>query len=208
MIATEVELRGPLTEQQASYLLGLAAAANAPIAQQARLFLDYSTFLEGVAERKSDIRLRRTNGMLEAIVKVGAFGGAARKEASVKIDDTFEAATNMYALLGFTKAMAGDRRISRFMLGDIEVSVTEVRYVPDTGVIWGLFYEVEWMGRAESVEEATQKLQDFISTHALDTFNAAAWADFSIKMNNEPNTIYEHGVSDVRILDAVGQKAA
>lgn len=208
MIATEVELRGPLTEQQAAYLLDLAAKADANVNRQWRLFLDYSTFLEGVAERKSDIRLRRTNGMLEAIVKVGQFGGAARKEAAVKIDDTFEAATNLYALLGFTKAMAGDRRISRFDLGEIEVCVTEVRYVPDTGVIWGLFYEVEWMGKNETVEQATQKLQEFIAAHGLDTFDANAWADFSIAMNSEPNTVYEHGMTDVRIFNGVGQLAA
>lgn len=65
----EVELRGPLDEISHKKLLQYLETNGKLADRQSRFLIDYSTFLEGIGGRKSDIRLRVTNGRVELIVK-------------------------------------------------------------------------------------------------------------------------------------------
>ena len=66
----EVEVRGPLAEQQPAHIEEYLKKYGTFIGEKKRVLIDYSFFLkgEGIAERTRDIRLRATNGVPEKIV--------------------------------------------------------------------------------------------------------------------------------------------
>lgn len=95
--------------------------------KQSRFVVDYSTFLEGIGERKSDIRLRVMNGKIELIVKKGKFGGFAREEASVFLDESdLRNAFVFMALLGFKKGVTALRGIERYEADGVEFAIQDV----------------------------------------------------------------------------------
>ncbi len=76
----EVELRGPLPEPAYQKIMQTLTSLGGVVKKQNRFLLDYSTFIEGIGERKLDVRVRKTNGKPEIIVKKGKFGGTSREE--------------------------------------------------------------------------------------------------------------------------------
>src|SRR2546423_3571141 len=114
-VTVEVELRA-LVENDAALgaLLSDRATAGVPVDRQNRFLIDYSTFLEGIGERKRDIRARVTNGVREIIVKIGAFGGKSRLESSVEVNATTQDLLTTMSYMGFTKGVAAIRVIERF----------------------------------------------------------------------------------------------
>src|SRR6266404_5944073 len=112
----EVELRGPLNEIAYENLISVLNEKGILIKKQNRFLLDYSTFLEGIGERKLDVRVRITNGKVEIIVKKGKFGGTSREEVSIFPEgESFETTLKLMSLLGYNKAVACDRRIIRYV---------------------------------------------------------------------------------------------
>ncbi len=197
----EVELRGPLDEMSHEKLLKYLEINGKLVDKQSRFLVDYSTFLEGIGERKSDIRVRVTNGQAELIVKKGKFGGHSREEASVfvKGNDLKRALFFMF-LLGYKKGVAADRGIVRYEIDGIEIAIQDVRICGKPGKIHSRFFEAEIMADSDSENEAKKKIKEFLSGRGLKIFEENDWYDYVKTLNKEANGVFEYGKDDLDLV--------
>lgn len=160
-----------------------------------RVFIDYSTFLEGIGERKMDIRTRVTNGEVELIVKAGSFGGGARTEASVFVaGNNLKNALQFMGALGYKKGVLGVRKIYTYQYEDIEIALQEVVECEGSVIkekIWGAFAEFEIMTHEAGKDEALERIHSFISSLHLTVFTDEQWYSFVKKMNQEANGVFD-----------------
>lgn len=197
----EVELRGPLDEISYNKLLQYLNKNGQLVGKQSRFLVDYSTFLEGVGERRSDIRLRVTNGRVELIVKKGKFGGHSREEASVFVEgNDLGKALSFMALLGYKKGVAADRGISRYLIDGIEIAIQDVRTYGKPGKIHSRFFEAEIMADIDSEEKAKNKIKDFLAGKGLKIFEENEWYDYIKILNREANGVFEFGKDDIGLV--------
>lgn len=204
-MAKEIELRARLGPDQFSALQNELRAANG-YTEQRRCFIDYSTFIEGIGERKLDVRIRVTNGMPEIAVKKGQFGGAVREEALLPFEDArLEHALSVMALLGYTKGVAGGRRIYRGRIGDVEVALQEVLSFNNPSVIGEQFVEAEYVGASDNESEGVRTVTQFLSTRRIEPFSVDAWNEFVRALNESLNGVYEHGQTPTEIIRKLGQ---
>ncbi|HEY9702700.1 MAG TPA: hypothetical protein V6C58_09655, partial [Allocoleopsis sp.] len=104
----EVEMRGSLDKSMIPTLVAKILSDGEFVQRKERVLIDYSTCLpeQGIEGRKLDIRLRNTNKLSEIILKTGAWGGSdARREYSVKTNDSFDTLVQIYKLLGLNKGV-------------------------------------------------------------------------------------------------------
>jgi adenylate cyclase class IV len=189
----EVELRGPLNKKDYRNLLTILKSKGQLMKKQQRLLLDYSTFLEGIGERKLDVRVRITNRNVEIVVKKGKFGGTSREEASIfPEDNSIENTLKLMSLLGYNKAVACDRSIERYMVDDIEVAIQDVNCFSQPGTIHSRFFEAEIMVDEEGKDIAIEKIRDFLSIHNLKEFTETEWYDYVAKINKEANGVFDY----------------
>ncbi|MCK5475378.1 MAG: hypothetical protein KAI71_02240 [Candidatus Pacebacteria bacterium] len=194
----EVELRGPLDENSYKVLLNHLEKNGKLLVKQNRFFIDYSTFLEGISKRKSDIRFRITNGKVELIVKKGEFGGYSREEVSVFIEkDDIKNALMFMSLLGYKKGIAGNRGIVRYMIDGIEIAIQDVRKCKDPKEIYSRFFEAEIMANAESGQEAKNKILKFIEDLSLNIFKKEEWYEYCRNLNIKANGVFDYEKDDI-----------
>ncbi len=194
----EVELRGLLDEETYKELLKYLETNGKLVVKQSRFIIDYSTFLEGVGERKSDIRLRVTNGHVELIVKKGKFGGHSREEASVFVEgNDVRKALSFMALLGYKKGVAADRGIVRYLIDGIEIAIQDVRIYGKPCKVHSRFFEAEIMADKNGEEGAKNKIRGFLDSRGLQIFEESEWYDYIKILNGEANGVYEYGKDDI-----------
>jgi adenylate cyclase class IV len=203
----EVELRGPLDDSAYQAILTTLKEKGRLIKKQNRLLLDYSTFLEGIGERKLDVRTRVTNGKVEVVVKKGVFGGTAREEASIFPEGGSLADTlRLMSFLGYTKAVACDRAMERYEIEGIEFVIQDVRNFNAPGTVHSRFYEAEIMAADEAEKEAAvQKIKGFLSTHSLPVFAEEDWNAYVARMNTEANGVFDFSKDSVDVIKDLGQ---
>ncbi len=202
----EVELRGPLTEEGYTELLNVLKERGELVKNQNRFLLDYSTFLEGIGERKLDVRVRVTNGKVEMVIKKGKFGGTSREEASLfpegsSLEDTLK----FMSLLGYTKAVACDRGIQRYMCDGIEFAVQDVRDFSQPGTIHSRFFEAEIMSDEAGKDAAVEKIRTFLKEHGLREFSESEWNEYVAKMNQGANGVFDYEHDDVAKVANLGK---
>jgi adenylate cyclase class IV len=202
----EVELRGPLNETEYQQLKAFLQEQGALVKIQNRFLLDFSTFLEGIGERKLDVRARVTNGKVELIVKKGKFGGTSREEASIFPSDTLEGTLKFMSLLGYSKAVACDRGIERYKVGDIEVAIQDVRNFSQPGTIHSRFFEAEIMADVATEKAATEQIRDFLKKQGLREFSENEWNEYVAKMNNEANGVFNCLEDDIALVADLGKQ--
>lgn len=196
----EVEIRGALTEDSYINLTAYLKDNAVLIKKQNRFLLDYSTFLEGIGERKTDVRVRKTNGKVEIIVKKGKFGGTSREEVSVFPEgDSFESTLRLMNMLGYSKAVACDRSITRYKIEDIEIAIQDVIDFSDSRNIHSRFFEAEIMCNDDEKEKekAVEKIRTFLSKHKLIEFSEQEWNDYVFKMNKEANGVFDYQTDNI-----------
>ncbi len=202
----EVELRGPLTEETYKKLLSYLEAKGKFVKKENRFLIDYSTFLEGIGERKSDIRTRITNGKVELIVKKGRFGGAAREEASIFVENNdLDKALHFMALLGYKKGVAADRGIVRYQIGEIEIAIQDVRVYGAQNKIHSRFFEAEIMSMEDTKAEAEAKIKKFLDEMGLTIFQDNEWVSYVEKMNKEANGVFDYEKDSVDTIRFLGK---
>lgn len=202
----EVELRGPLTEESHKKLLNYLEANGKLTKKENRFLIDYSTFLEGIAERKSDIRTRITNGRVELIVKKGRFGGMSREEASVFVENNdLDRALHFMSLLGYKKGVAADRGILRYQVGDIEIAIQDVRTYGVQDKIYSRFFEAEIMSTEGAKEEAEKKIKKLLGELGLSFFVEKDWISYVEKMNREANGVFDYEKDSVDKIRSLGK---
>ncbi len=204
-MAKEIELRAPVSEADSRKLFAIIQQAG-PVRRQSRCFIDYSTFLEGIGERKLDVRVRVTNGDPEIIVKKGEFGGSVREEAALPFAALrLEDALTVMSLLGYVKGVAGGRRIVRAHVGDIEVAFQEVLDFANPDFVGDRFVEVEFTGAVTDDGVAVTALSRFLSSVGLRAFSTDEWNAYVAKLNETLNGVYVHGETPVSVIRKLGQ---
>ena len=203
-MANEIELRAPVDEIEFDKLVQRIAALP-DYRVQRRCFIDYSTFLEGIGTRVLDVRLRITDSVPEIIVKRGQFGGSIREEAAVDFSlDQLESGLNLMNLLGYSKGVAGGRRIHRGTDNGIELALQEVLDFSQPTHTAARFIEVEAMQSGGDDETAVLGLNKYLADLGLEPFSITDWNSFVEHLNAHYNGVYEHGVTDPGIVRLLG----
>jgi hypothetical protein len=203
-MAAEVELRALLSDAQYKSFHDELLENGASVSQT-RCFIDYSTFIEGIGQRKLDVRIRVTNGVPEFVVKRGEFGAAVREEALARIQsEDLGGALNVFALLGYTKGVLGGRRIRRGVIGPVEVALQEVLDVRDPKHVAERFVEVEYVGADSDLEIAEATLVKFLSDREASPFTIPEWNSFVKLLNEKWNGVYVHGETPISLVQDLG----
>ena len=203
-MSVEIELRARIALNQ-FIALREELSRHSVTTTQSRCFIDYSTFIEGIGERRLDVRVRVTNGSPEIAIKRGQFGGAVREEALAKVaPDDLENLLAVMALLGYSKGVAGGRRIYRGKVGDIELAIQEVLDFSHPEVIGERFLEVEYMGGANDNAVAEAALRSFLSARSISPFSVEEWNAYVKSLNERWNGVYVHGETAPNIIRALG----
>lgn len=205
-MSSEIELRAHV--HLADYDRVRNLILNSPdVSIQSRCFIDYSTFIEGIGERKLDVRFRLTNGTPEIIVKKGEFGGAVRQECSVKLyPDATEKALTLMSLLGYQKGVCGGRRIIRSIIGDVEFALQEVLDFANPGNTADSFLEVEYIEESskKDVSEQISELRSELEKMGLRPFSAHEWNEYVAMLNKKWNGVYLHGETSPEVIKKLG----
>ncbi|MCK5412961.1 MAG: hypothetical protein KAI57_01160 [Candidatus Pacebacteria bacterium] len=189
----EVELRGPLDEDSNKKLIEYLDESGEFVDEQNRFLVDYSTFLEGVSGRKSDIRARITNGEVELIVKKGTFGGHAREEVSVFIEGgNLKNALAFMAMLGYKKGITAHKSIKKYNIDGIEITIHEMKKCNNPHQIHSRFFEAEIMADQNSKQEAIDKISKFIGELGLSIFEKEDFYEYIRKLNIEANGVFDY----------------
>lgn len=201
----EVELRGPLNETDYKSFITFLDTKGNLTKKQNRFLLDYSTFLEGIGDRKLDVRVRRTNGKVEIIVKKGKFGGTSREEVSIFPEgNSFESSLKLMSLLGYSKGVACIRKISRYNIEGIEFAIQDVvDFV--SGKLHSRFFEAEIMCDTDSEKEiAINKIRSFLSNLSLREFTEEEWNEYVFRMNQEANGVFDFQTDSIEKVIELG----
>lgn len=202
----EVELRGPLDENAYKKLIEYLDKNGKFVDEQNRFLVDYSTFLEGVSGRKSDIRTRVTNGKVELIVKKGKFGGHSREEVSVFIEGSdLKNALAFMALLGYKNGITAYKDIKKYTIDGIEITIHEMKKCKNPKEIHSRFYETEIMTDDESKNDAIEKIQNFLQELNLNVYGEEDFYEYIRKLNKEANGVFDYEKDNLDdIIDIIG----
>jgi adenylate cyclase class IV len=184
----EVEMRGPLNKSMVPTLVAKILSDGEFVQRKERVLIDYSTCLpeQGIEGRKLDIRLRNTNKLSEIILKTGAWGGSdARREYSVKTNDSFDTLVQIYKLLGLNKGVLCVRNIDVYTYKGVEIALVEV---PDHSY----FFEAEIeLAETEGTEKAQTTLRAVLDELGLITYSDTEYFAYIELLNKEANTIFD-----------------
>lgn len=180
----EVEVRGPLSEDEFKKLNAFFSANAVFKEKKERVLIDYST---GMEARTKDIRIRETNGIPEIVLKLGNWGGSEnREEISIKTEPgKFEALVRTFGELGFLKGVLCIRNSMVYDFQEIEFALVEV---PGHSY----FFEAEILSDAQSVIEAESKIKKTCSELNLRTFSKDDFFKYVATLNNEANIAFDY----------------
>ena len=184
----EVEMRGSLDSSTIPGLVEKILSDGAFIQRKGRVLIDYSTCLpeQGIEGRKLDIRLRNTNKLSEIILKTGAWGGSdARREYSVKTNDSFDTLVQIYKLLGLGKGVLCVRNIDVYTYHGVEIALVEV-----PGHSYFFEAEIE-LGETEGTEKAQSALREVLNKLGLTAYSDTEYFAYIELLNKEANTIFD-----------------
>ena len=198
----EVEMRGSLDKSKIPTLVEKILSIGEFVQRKERVLIDYSTCLpeQGIKGRKLDIRLRNTNKLSEIILKTGAWGGSdARREYSVKTNDSFDTLVQIYKLLGLNKGVLCVRNIDAYTYKSVEIALVEV---PEHSY----FFEVEIeLAETEGTEKAQATLKEVLDELGLITYSDTEYFAYIELLNKEANTIFDaNQESDTYFKDTFG----
>lgn len=186
----EVEIRGLVGKAEHSKVIALLREKAKFIEKKDRVFIDYSTFLdgEGIKERNRDIRVRCTNGIPEIMIKVGSWGdGENREEYSFKgTAGNFDELVQIFGILGYEKGVLCVRRAEVFEYKGVEISIIEV---PNHSY----YFEVEVMiSSKKEKDEAITLLNSVVIELGLNKFSDNEFFAYIDKLNSEANEVFEY----------------
>ena len=184
----EVEMRGSLDKLIINTLVEKILSNGEFVKRKERVLIDYSTCLpeQGIEDRKLDIRLRNTNKVSEIILKTGAWGGSdARREYSVKTNDSFDTLVQIYKLLGLNKGVLCVRNIDVYTYKGVEIALVEV-----PGHSYFFEAEIE-LSETEGTEKAQVTLKEMLDELELITYSDTEYFAYIELLNKEANTIFD-----------------
>jgi len=185
----EVEFRGPLSKDQYLKLVEKFSKEGNSLEEKKRIFVDYSTFLEGegIKERQRDIRIRNTNGKSEIMIKLGGWGGSEhREELSAFTDSSFDTLARIFHALGYSKGVLCVRHTRAYMYNNIEFALVEV---PGHSY----YYEAERMVASDKdMQQVKDEIAEVCSNLGLTVFDADGWFKYVDILNSEANGVFDY----------------
>ena len=185
----EVELRGPLTEEDYNRLNDFFNQKAEKKKTKKRILIDYTTCIEGedIRNRSIDIRARITNEVPEIIIKIGKWKGSdVRKEISVLLQKgQFSNLVQAYAALGYKKGILCIRNSVIYNYNDVEFALVEV---PGHSY----FFEAEILASSEAeIKTAQNKIKEACKGLELKLFSDADWFNYIESLNKDANKLFD-----------------
>ncbi len=186
----EIEVRGPLTENEYTNLAKKLKRDGQYIETKKRILIDYSTFLPGeeMENRSKDIRLRVTNGQPEIVVKLGSWGGHEQREEIVipTSKGSFDDLVKVFSILGYSKGMLCVRTSKVYNYQGVEFALVEIPGHSHT-------FEAEKMvSSSDAKDKASQEIQHVCHSLDLKTYTDEEFFDYVKLLNTEANEIFEY----------------
>ena len=200
----EYELRAHLSQEQFKQIRDELCISQNP-STEARCFVDFSTPIQGIGERSTDIRIRVTNAEPEIVVKNGPFGASIREEAVARIvpadlDQTFE----IMALLGFREGVLCARKIMRWVVNDIEIALQQVLDINDPLSVLDQFVEVEYVGEVSDEKLTVELLHKQLAQWKLKSFTLEGWNQYVSEINGKWNGMFIHNRTSTEKIRRLG----
>lgn len=189
MATIEVEVRGPLTQEQYDQLLAHLKIHGEFVAKKERIFVDFTALIPGqpLPDRSLDVRARITNGEPEMVIKVGKWqSNGGRREIAVQLKTgEFTHLVQAFAALGYGTGVVGERKILAYMYKGIEFALVEV---PGHSYL----FEAEMLVEQEKDQaQAMSTIQSICDELGLALFTDEGFHQYIEKLNKEANKIFE-----------------
>lgn len=185
----EVEIRGPLTREEAQKFSEFLRQNGTHVESQDRemiLLFDYPGYADDPNKREVDIRLRTTNGKSEVMVKRKLHeNNAGRSEYSIAIA-SMDDAKALAKAFGCGRGLWMHRKKEVFKLDETEWSIAEA--VSEDGARQIFYYEAEREAPdADAIEEMRAVLAREAAAHGLSVFTPEEYHDFVGLLGREVN---------------------
>ena len=201
----EVELRALISDERPLQKLYTARDhVGATVIRQNRFLIDYSTFLEGIAERTRDIRVRVTNGHCEIIAKEGAFGDTSRRESSIEVSAPLREVLTTMAYMGFRKGVAAIRVIERFSIDGIEFAIQEVRDYKNPSSVFRRFVEAEILTNDAGRDSAIKQIRSSFEKYGFREIPPDEWYEFIAFLNQNANGVFDFDRPNWDVIASLG----
>jgi adenylate cyclase class IV len=205
-VITEIEARVLLEDNKDfERIIAMMHSDGNKVSVENRFFIDYSTFKEGIGERKTDVRVRVTNGHVEIVVKKGTFGALSRAESRVFVEeDDLASALSVMSMLGYDKGIAGIRRIHRAMVGEFEFAVQEVINYEDQKTVASRFLEIELSYEESARATGEAKIEELVKKLGLTRFSKDELYRYVEKLNETANGVFEYSKEAAKQVSNLG----
>ena len=185
----EVEIRGPLTKEEAQKFKEFLRLNGAHIESQDRemiLLFDYPGYADDPNKREVDIRLRCTNGKSEIMVKKKLHAhNAGRSEYSVPVASMDEAKI-LASAFGCSRGLWMHRKKDVYRVNGTEWSVAEA--LSDDGGKQIFYFETEREASSkEDIEIIRHELVKEAGVHNLSVFTPDEYHEFVNLLGREVN---------------------
>ena len=175
----EVEIRGPLSNDQAAALRLAVASAMTHKGSFDRYMINFTT--DEMKKLGVDLRARVTNGKVELIVKKGDFLSGTRAEFPVLCaEGQFIPLVQALVAVGFVDGVGCHRVSDRYENTEMELAIIDV---PGHST----FYEVEMMVADGDKEGAGAKLKTWAEDHHLPIFTDDQFHAYVDLLDSEAN---------------------
>lgn len=146
--------------------------------------MDFSGSLEG---RDLQVMVRVNDGVPELSIKKGGVGDTERQESSVFSRGNLADMLEAVALLGYTEANYGLRRMQECQADGVEVSLRYILDIEDPETVIGVNLEIEAL--PGSIE---QHVDDMLELLGLEPLTKQESKDLFKRLHKEANTDYIH----------------
>jgi len=181
--AMEVEVRGPLSEEETPKLLERLGREGQYEGLRDRFFINFTD--DRMRARGLDLRVRMTNGRTEIVAKSGKWLGEIRTETILDLGEgQFQTAVALFAALGITQGVACRRLIHQYRIDDISLSVIEV-----PGHSW--FYEAEETCSAKEQARCRSRILERLDSLGLRSFSEEGFVAYVAELDVKANERFD-----------------
>lgn len=175
----EVELRGPLSEQQINTLKAFLVQNGESKGIKNRYMVHFEP--EETKKDGIDVRARITNGACELMVKKGDMGSGVRTEYPASCTEgQFIPLCKALVAMGFASGVGCHRVSDRYQIDAMEFAII---HVPGHST----FYEAEFEVPENEIESAKEKLSSWLTEQNLSIFSKEEFDAYVAILDREAN---------------------
>jgi predicted adenylyl cyclase CyaB len=178
----EIELRGILTPKKRDKLEKLLIKSGKKIRSYERT----QWVLKDSWKNGLDLRIKKTNGILEFSLKIGNPGVANRKEISLELpNNKFSEAKDFMKLLGYKKGIKAIRNANIYKYSGVEWAIIEI---PGHGY----YFEAERIAKNKKEHDRIEnEIREIAESLGLKVLTSKETMDYIAKLDKEANELFE-----------------